>query len=120
MLAIFPKDTLKFSFPGDEAIWEHGALVIPPYWETASIFSGACSSSNRPKIWIHQKDEALAIRARFDYVGGFEDALAVAVIGHGSDMNYEYIERTGRYAISPRFDDASDFSEGLVAVKPNN
>jgi tetratricopeptide (TPR) repeat protein len=53
------------------------------------------------------------LRYPFDvYDPGFSQGLAVALAGN----NYGYIDKTGAFAIKPRFKSAKRFSEGLAAV----
>lgn len=65
--------------------------------------------------YIDKTGEAVFIdrAGRFAELGGFEDGMARARVGE----RWGYIDRTFRFSIKPRFDDARDFAGGMAAVK---
>lgn len=66
--------------------------------------------------YIDDETRTLAIDLVFEHVGHFSEYLAPAsIIAHGEEV-WGYIDTLGQWIITPRFDEAKDFSEGLAGV----
>ena len=88
------------------------------------------------KVGYIDKSGKLVINPQYDEANEFSDGLALVCVGHcdispvferslqgqdyGTDVpgahKYGFIDESGNMVIDPRFDSASDFSEGLAAV----
>jgi len=96
-----------------------GKYVINPSYDFATPFeNGIASITQNEKtgyIDIHGKT---IIEPQFKLAGtGFNNGLAWASV---DGVTYGYIEKEGKFAISPIYDGAHPFSEGLAAVKKGN
>lgn len=91
---------------------------------------GACSAANYCDYSYIDKTGDVVIKSPendVDFTGAqsFSEGLAaVATSGGGRDAggwypatNWGYLDRNGKFVISPQFDDAGSFAEGLAPVK---
>ena len=126
------------------AIVEVGYIVKPTFDDAASCFSEGLACVKKDGKWGYIKDDFLyglqrvpidktgdyAIAPKFDDANNFSEGLASVMIGKPEsftkDIHYYipkqngkwgYIDMTGTFIISPQFDAAGSFSEGLAPVK---
>ncbi len=66
-----------------------------------------------PPEYIAGDKKFFAIEPEMGGIGSFRNGLALALV----NGKYGYIDKTGKLAIAPRYEDATSFSEGLAAVK---
>jgi WG containing repeat len=107
-----------------------GRFVIPPRFNTDADFArnstdfsetlASLSEGLRPhvtqtenSVYINTKGE-IVLFTDFSYSGPFHDGVAVAY--DPKSNKWGYIDKSGTAIISPRFDRARDFSDGLAAV----
>jgi uncharacterized protein (TIGR02145 family) len=69
-------------------------------------------------IDISQKGK-IAINPQFEEAGIFRDGLALVKTG-GKDGKWGYIDKTGKYVITPVYKDAQNFSNGVTWVQMEN
>lgn len=66
--------------------------------------------------FIDDETRTLAIDLKFEHVGHFSEFIAPAsIIDHGEEL-WGYIDTLGQWVITPRFNEAKEFSEGLAGV----
>ena len=113
-----------------------GTFAIAPQFSDASPFSEGLAfvvDVATRKIGYIDKSGAIAIAPRFDSgqvpenyrpdstylfrADRFSEGLAVVLIGDEATGRYGYVDKTGKLVIEPRFNYASDFSEGLAFVR---
>src|SRR5712692_7147714 len=88
------------------------AFSIPPIWLyaviAATLFMTALLGCNKKgivnELWFADADN-------------FSEDLAGVRIGDEENGKWGYIDKTGKMIISPQFDQAWGFQEGLAAVK---
>lgn len=92
-----------------------GKLVIPvQYEEVGGFHEGVASVKVGEKYFFINKSGKKAFDKAFFAVGDFSEGLACAAAGEGK---WGYIDRTGKWIISPRFQWASAFENGQAEVK---
>jgi hypothetical protein len=110
-----------------------GKIAIDPQFASAGQFGEGLAAVQFGEIetgkWGYiDKTGATVISARFSphklevgslgaAAGQFSDKLAPVWIGDKTAGKFGYIDHNGRIVIQPQFDDASEFSEGLAAVR---
>ena len=111
-----------------------GRFVIPPRFNTdadfsrnstdfsetlASLSEGLRSNvvGTDKSVYINTRGEIVLV-TDFSYSGPFRDGAAVAY--DAKLKKWGYIDKSGMAIISPRFDRARDFHEGLAAVTVNS
>lgn len=67
--------------------------------------------------FIDDETRTLAIDFQFEGIGHFSEYLSPAAIIQNGTKKWGYIDTLGQWIVTPRFDDAKDFSEGLAGVK---
>ena len=93
-----------------------GRIIVEPTFEIVDPFvSGVAVVFDGEACWFIKRDGTLAFDSEFCFAGSFSGGLA-RVKGFERDALYGYIDRSGNYAISPRYERAADFSDGLAAV----
>jgi len=111
---------------------KRGAFVIPPkYWDALPFSDGlaAVSLSTSEGYGFIDTFGNMQIPCKFGMnfalsifdrnLGKFSEGLFPATEG-GPGALFGYIDRTGHFAIAPRFAEAAPFSEGLAAVTEGN
>jgi hypothetical protein len=118
------------------------SVSLQPIIEEASLSGPLFSIQWNGKRGFIDKTGVVAIKPQFDHIHMFTEGLAAVAVGgrpygeylseHGIkgggglpellledkvESKWGYIDRTGFYAINPKFDDAGSFSEGLAAVQ---
>ena len=73
------------------------------------------TSARPPRYGFVDRAGKLAIKPQFDAVRGFNEGLAVALIGR----QYGFIDKRGLWVVQPRFEKVSSFAEGLALVVVN-
>lgn len=95
-----------------------GTIVIPMQYQWASEFSEghAVAMKNNTYYCINLQgtERAAQINTDVKIEGEFNDGMVL--IRNREDRKYGYMDTTGRIAISPQYDEAGPFSEGLAAV----
>jgi WG repeat protein len=99
---------------------ETGKIVIAPRFKEARAFSeGLAYAGTEDTRGFIDRRGAFVIRLKETErdPGDFHEGLAVisALEGNGSE-GYGFIDRSGKFAITPRYSRAQSFSEGLAAV----
>lgn len=78
-----------------------------------------CFSRYGKRGFLDDETRTLAIDLVFEHLGHFSEYIAPAsIIDHGKEI-WGYIDTLGQWSITPRFDEAKDFSEGLAGVNVN-
>lgn len=95
-----------------------GTIVIPMQYQWASEFSEghAVAMKNDAYYCINLQgtERAAQINTDVKIEGEFNDGMVL--IRNREDRKYGYMDTTGRIAISPQYDGAGPFSEGLAVV----
>ena len=94
-----------------------GKYVVQPQYQAGSDFSEGYAfvvTDNSYPICINTKGEEVFTLKGAEFVSNFSDGLAMYKIDSGK---IGYVDTKGNTAIAPRFDRASDFSEGLASVQ---
>jgi len=99
---------------------ETGRLRIP--YQRCYIFEpfhegfAVVSRKRRGKRWYIDKDGRVLKGARFAFANAFSEGLAS--VKPDSEGLWGYIDTSGRFAITPKFEDfPGDFSEGVASVR---
>ncbi|MCS6955111.1 MAG: WG repeat-containing protein, partial [Candidatus Calescibacterium sp.] len=94
---------------------EDGKYVINPIYKDANSFSEglACvvMENGKPQF-IDKNNKILFTVDKAEYCFGFKEGLARVII----KGKYGFIDKTGKIIISPIYEEAQDFKEGLAAV----
>ncbi|HBH3655659.1 TPA: WG repeat-containing protein [Clostridioides difficile] len=98
---------------------KEGNEVIKPQFNNTYHFSNGLAKVVLKEYGYVDKNGEIVIDYAFnglsgDFIGNFSEGLAYATI---TNRLNEYIDKTGKIVIQPKFDDAKDFSEGLAGVK---
>ncbi len=106
----FAKQNGKFGY-----IDQTGKFVIAPQFDKADHFAGGLARVSVNGKWglINRRGEFVAA-PRFQMIGEFVEDFAVASI---DGSMFGYLDRTGKLVITPQFNEADNFSEGLACVK---
>ena len=112
-----------------------GKLVIPPRFDAAGPFSeGLAAVQTGGRMGYIDAAGRTVIEPRFqldtqqedpdesiEMTGRFVDGLACVrfALGPEAEGGWGFIDRTGKFAIPPRYESADLFSEGLAAVRQN-
>lgn len=93
-----------------------GNIEIEPSYDEAREFSDGFAAVRIGTNWgyVSVESKTLAIPANFSVAGDFSGDLAPAQL---PGQTYGFINTSGEFAISPQFDFAAAFSEGLAAVR---
>lgn len=93
-----------------------GNIVIEPNYDEAREFSDGYAAVRQGTQWgyVSLETKKLAIPVSFSVAGNFSGTLAPAQL---PGQFYGFINTSGDFAISPSFDFAGAFSEGLAAVR---
>ena len=104
-----------------------GKYAITPQWDHASRFSGGLSIVRNGDI-VTGKERV--IDKRGSYVSDLEAGVmlpcenGMTLVGinvswddRGVNRHFGFVDKSGKYAIDPKFDDAFCFSEGTAAVR---
>ncbi|MFV0389207.1 MAG: WG repeat-containing protein [Pyrinomonadaceae bacterium] len=102
---------------------QKGEFVIPPIDDGNVSIADASDGLVKVYKTLPDKDNKISYFdtkgklvievSGFDYVGDFSEGL----VAFEKDGKWGYLNRDGKVAIEPRFEDARDFGEGLAAVK---
>ncbi len=113
-LALVQSPDNKYGYIGED-----GKYIINPTYKYATSFSEgfACVviENGKPQF-INEKGEVKFTVEGSEYCGVFNDGFALVKTG---DL-WGYCDKTGNIKISPQFDYAFPFSEGLAAVAKTN
>jgi len=119
-----------------------GKLIIKTQFDFANDFSDSLALVTiSGKYGFINKHGTIVINPQFDYGGqikevaffeelanienrkskyeGFNEGLALVAIKNGGLLKFGYIDMLGKFIITPQYDDAGNFSEGLAAVEIN-
>lgn len=94
-----------------------GRLRVEPQFDEAKTSSNGMAAFRQGRNWgfISVQNPSQRIAASFDFVGDFsQEGLALARAEGGQ---YGYINASGEWTISPTFELATSFTEGLAAVR---
>ncbi|HEX8845611.1 MAG TPA: WG repeat-containing protein [Pyrinomonadaceae bacterium] len=99
-----------------------GKIVIAPEYDGVGRFSEGLAmvhnESERPPSGYIDKSGALVLKnkeAEFDFSEGLVP-IAKRRFGFGWWLKYGFMDRTGKFVIKPRFDDARPFKNGVASV----
>ena len=100
----------------DGYVDKSGRFVIKPQFKDARPFSEGLAVVNFNQ-YIN-KNGNLLFKIKGGFGADFHEGLAVARIfgKEGNKDKYGFIDKKGEFAIEPKFDSATDFSEGLALV----
>lgn len=106
------KTVYKYGF-----INKKGQYVVPPQFDTFYCFSeGLAVVEREGKQGQVDTTGKIIIPLKFEgFTGNFSEGLARATLKRGDNIGY--IDKAGNYVISPQFEHAEDFAEGLAVVK---
>ena len=95
---------------------QEGKVVISPQFDEARDVSDGYATVRTGTLWgvVQADPPKVVVAPAYATVGNFADGLAPAQLPGGQ---YGYIDGTGEFAISPQFDFATSFSEGLAAFR---
>ena len=102
-----------------------GELVIPPIYQSASVFSGGLAAVGLDnKYGFIDTTGELVIPLRYDWVGGTHDGLTGVLLNdvgflidrQGNEFPVEDAQQESKNYVLPEFEHIHDFSEGLAAV----
>lgn len=127
------KEAYPIPFQRSDGVWGYvnhqHCWVIPPKFEVAFDFQEGVARVMMPigDVRFIDRNGALVItseqveRSRFGKVvdlfwNDFSEGLLRVSVRVQGDDKYGFIDKSGRFAISPQFDDADPFSEGLAVV----
>ena len=88
--------------------WERSSYPIPMW----NYSEGLAAAENNGQWGYIDRTRRVVIPLQFKYAGNFEDGIARVLLG---DKSF-FIDKTGR-RVTPEFDGAFDFHEGLAAVE---
>jgi hypothetical protein len=101
-----------------------GALCIPARFDDAWVFSEGLASVGIDDRWVYIDTTGRQVLDKssdgrvFEYASFFCDGLACVGVDDGSgSMQCGFIDKSGRFVISPRFESCGDFSEGLAPAR---
>lgn len=95
-----------------------GRVVVPARFEAPVIFSeGVAMVFDGEACRFINRNGIPAFDGKFRFAGSFSGGLAWAVdFQRDAPRRYGYIDQRGNYAISPKYEVADDFNDGLAAV----
>ena len=97
---------------------EKGKMIIPAkFYNVADFHEGLCAVVVDPKVAEYpgfvDRTGSFAIRVDdAQYLGQFSEGMAVISLGG----KFGYLDKKGNLAITPQFDVATEFSEGIARV----
>lgn len=69
---------------------------------------------------ISQENFKYLTNFQFDYINSYSDGMTSVRIGDWGNGKYGFVDKTGQLVIDCQYDNVSNFSEGLAAVKKND
>ena len=100
---------------------EKGTYVIPPKYVSATPFSEGVAWTVEPDgapTLIDTDGNTLIVAKDAERVWIFTDGLAIAMTTKSDNSQaYGFLDKKGKFAIAPQFDDVSLFSEGMSKVR---
>lgn len=101
------------------AINRSGSYVIKPKYDSISEFSEglAIAIGEEGKFYVLDTTGKVIYESN-NFISNFKDGMAaIAVTLSDGKQLYGYIDRTGKMVIAPRYQYATDFSDGRAVVK---
>lgn len=95
--------------------------IQPTLWNWCRFHDGLASLASRiGKYGVIDRAGDLVVGTKYDYVGPFEEGLALIRIGECEKARYGFIDKNGAEVIPAKLHHAKRFSETLAAVKVGN
>jgi DNA-binding transcriptional regulator/RsmH inhibitor MraZ len=93
-----------------------GKMVIPPQFTDAAPFSEGLAGAHKEKQggYIDKSGHLVISGEEFKVMRQFSEGLAAVM---GKDDKWGFIDKTGKFVISPQFQRVGDFFEGLAAIE---
>jgi len=97
-----------------------GEMAIAPAFYSAAPFSEGVAFVGRQNDHVLIDTAGKIIAQNFVAINGYYSRFSNNRACVQKEFSYGYIDKTGRFVISPKFEEAKDFSCGLAAVKKDS